>query len=239
MEELNLTAEQENAIVEKAKKRWNEFAKEVGVDKFKSAEELAKAYKELESKPGKSLKDLKDEEFLGAVKETFAGIEDESSLSEKEQKELSISVGKELGLPARITDKIVSAAAKSLVGDKIAAQEEQLQRFLKDPTNKKNLERAVSKRSKEEISAFEERYKSGAVTLEEAKLLASMGEPAPEENTSLDLGEEGGKGGGDQADLDELMDIINNKASIWTNKHHPQFQQVTERKEELKKKLDV
>lgn len=215
---------------------WGEISKEVGLEKFKDVKELAKSYKELESKikEKKNIKELSDKELVEENKKTFSEMLTESKL-DGSLKQLSETLRDETGVPTKLIDLSVAKVAKTVLEEKINESKKKTQEFIADAEKKKAVERGLASWGKSDFPAYERKISDGQVSTEELELLAKLGEESKESNEGL---EESNKNE-PKPSVAEYFDLLDNKAHIWANKEHPEFMELNKRKKFLEKTLEI
>ena len=228
------------------KDNHSDWRKEYKLDKFKTADELAKSYKELEGKLGKmnrlnskKINELEDAELIEFNKETFKDLSGSKSALEGEFAKQSEELSNELGLPVKFTDVAVGKVSKKLSQKILSQRKGDASQFLEDASKKEAVIAALQMSDdKSYKETFQDRLKLGQVSVEELKLLAKSAGSIEE----ADLGLRGEK----LSDVDlanaekEYVNLHkgDNYAAL-NNPQHARHKDVVSRRHQLAKILKV
>ena len=158
---------------EKKEDGFVELMAKEGLEKIQTPEELAKAYKELQSsyssrKPGKN---SSQEELLLKTAEFYGGSHDGKTDLPGELGEVSSSLIKDLKLHKTLADAATAKIAGHISNNILNRNKAQVTEFLSDSAKKAAVDAALSKAGK--VKEFQGRYNKGLATVQEVELWAS------------------------------------------------------------------
>lgn len=167
------------------KKTFLKLAEENKLTKFKSEEDLIKAYKDLEKSYSSRLpgKDDDEEQVLSKFAEFFSKAPSGSTRLNDDLGGLSKKISEDSKLPARITDSVVAKAAGHVSDMITKSNRNAVSKIMKDADKIRAIERALG--DEKSLKSFQRRYESGSVTKQEAELLARIGASGEENNSGI------------------------------------------------------
>lgn len=160
------------------KKTFLKLAEENKLTKFKTEEDLIKAYKDLEKNYSSRIPNKEDDEeqVLSKFAEFFAKTPQGTSRLSDDLGGISKKIGKDSKLPASIADSVVAQAAGHVSSLITNSNRKAVSKVMQDPEKIRAIERAL--KDDAAIKSFQNRYNDGNVTKREAELLAQLGAEA-------------------------------------------------------------
>ena len=220
-------------------KSWQE---KLGLEKFKTVEDLGKSYKELEKKfssqDNRKLSELSDEELIARNKETFKELEGIKSGLDGEYGSLSESVSEELGLPTKLTDSIVGKASKHLASATVLERKKEASEFLKDAAKKESVVNGIKAVGGDYEKSFQKRLEGGQVAIEELTVLSTSGSSISEADLGL-KGQQMSEVDAKEAEKEYLELSKGDKYLAVTDPKHPEHLALKSRKAQLERILGI
>ena len=228
---------------ESTEKSFSDVAKEYKLSKFKNVENLAKSYSELQktmsSKP--TLKDdAKDEDIVNYSKQVFSKILDKESALENEALKNTANQLRELGIPARVGDFAATKLSTAIAEDIANRRKQSAEEFLGTEGTQEKVETFLKTQNNEYSQQLNDRLAKGNVSVDELKLLANLGTPISEGESSA--GSEEKKSVSNEAELlKEYNSMLDDKdiARALHRPSHPDYKKLNDRFKEIEKALGL
>ena len=211
---------------------------ELLLGKYKTVDELAKGYRELETKLGKkpNFKEMKADDFTKYFKETYGNIEMDSSL-DGDLLALSDELRNQTGVPSPIADYFVSESVNRVLGNQAKINKNEVVKLMKEEDFQENFRNGVelSGMSEEEAAKM---INTGQLSVAQAKAWAKIGEQAPEGNLRKELEKEKDEVKGMEEAFAEI-EKLTRYGSPFHNEADPEYLDYKRRVNQLKHKYNL
>lgn len=219
--------------------KFIELAESKGIEQFKSAEDLADAYLNLQKEYSarKPDKDSSTEDLLEKTAQFYDGAAKESEL-EGELKDISVKAASDTKVHQKLVDAVVAKVAGHISSKITNQNRERVTGILKDGSKKVAIEKALG--SEDGVKTFNERYHKGLITREEADLLARLGSSDDGSRENPEGVSEPESAGLSESELrDELLSTLRDFKHPYFQKGDPLHKESVMRVNKLKKVLNI
>ena len=202
--------------------------------KYKTAEELASAYKELESKLGRQedISKYSTDELANYFKKHYGQYEFKSQL-DGELGELSSELAKKTGVPAPIADFMASESVSRVVGAQANINKNEVTKMLADDKLKDAFVTGVETAGLD-VKEVQTRLNKGQMSVAEVKGFAAIGQKAPEAELK-----EANPSGVDNVSVEKAYEEIEKLTRVdspYWNESHPEYLDTKRRVNHLREK---